>query len=63
MCIGRRGVIVHRESRTFAHRTAALSRANHREVALGIKVPSRTLSSVHPRIDTLESVSKWARAQ
>jgi hypothetical protein len=31
----RRGTaIIHRESKTFAHRTAALSWAKHREVAL-----------------------------
>jgi hypothetical protein len=32
--IRRGGVILHRESRTFAHRSAALSWAKHREVAL-----------------------------
>lgn len=32
--IRRRGVILHRESRTFTHRSAALTWAKHREVAL-----------------------------
>jgi hypothetical protein len=33
--IRRGGAILHRESRTFAHRSAALSWAKHRVVALG----------------------------
>src|SRR5262249_17820702 len=63
--------IVHQEAKTFAHRSAAVSWAKHREVAL--EDPS-ALTRVHRGVTTLaelirwyidnfESVSKWQRSK
>ncbi|HUK01126.1 MAG TPA: hypothetical protein VLW26_02495, partial [Steroidobacteraceae bacterium] len=69
--IRRGGAILHRESRTFAHRSAALTWAKHREVAL--EDPSAlvreqqgapTLAElIRWYIDTFESISKWQRSK
>jgi hypothetical protein len=64
-------VILHRESRTFTHRTAALSWAKHREVELerpGALVRTRDGSPtvaelVRWYIDTFETISKWQRSK
>jgi integrase len=64
-------VILHRESRTFAHRTAALSWARHREVELerpGALIRTRNGSPtvaelIRWYIDTFETISKWQRSK
>jgi integrase len=69
--IRRGGAILHRESRTFAHRSAALSWAKHREVALEdpgaitrVQQGAPTLAElIRWYIDTFESVSKWQRSK
>jgi hypothetical protein len=69
--IRRGGVILHRESRTFAHRSAAITWAKHREVAL--EDPT-ALTRVHQGaptlaemirwyIETFERISKWQRTK
>jgi hypothetical protein len=68
--IRRAGMILHRESRSFAHRSAAITWAKHREVAL--EDPS-ALTRVHqgaPTLaelirwyfDTFQTISKWQRS-
>jgi integrase len=63
--------IVHQEARTFAHRSAAVSWAKHREVALeqpgaltrvqqGAPTPAELIRWY---INTFESVSKWQRSK
>lgn len=67
----RGGAIIHRESRTFAHRTAALSWATHREVALedpATLVRERqgalTLAGlIRWYIAAFETISKWPRSK
>lgn len=69
--IRRGGAILHRESRTFAHRSAAVSWAKHREVVL--EDPSALTRVQHGAptlgelmrwyIDTFETVSKWQRSK
>jgi integrase len=68
----RRGTtVLHQESRTFAHRTAALSWARHREVALEdpaelarLRVSTPTLAElIRWYIDTFESISRWQRSK
>jgi len=54
--IRRGGVILHRESRTFAHRSAALSWARHREVAL--EDPS-ALTRVQQGVPTVAELIRW----
>jgi hypothetical protein len=62
--------IVHREARTFTYRSAALTWAKHREVALEdpsaltrIQQGAPTLAAlIRWYIDNFESVSKWQRA-
>jgi integrase len=69
--IRRGGAILHRESRTFAHRSAALTWAKHREVALEdpsalirVQQGAPTLAElIRWYIDTFESVSKWQRGK
>ena len=69
--IRRGGVILHRESRTFAHRSAALSWAKHREVALEdpsaltrVQQGAPTLAElVRWYIDNFSTVSKWQRGK
>ena len=69
--IRRGGVILHRESRTFAHRSAALSWATHREVALEdpsaltrVQQGAPTVAElIRWYIDNFESVSKWQRSK
>ena len=69
--IRRGGVILHRESRTFAHRSAALSWARHREVALEdpsaltrVQRGAPTVAElIRWYIDNFESVSKWQRSK
>jgi integrase len=69
--IRRGGAILHRESRTFAHRSAALSWGKHREVALEdpgaitrVQQGAPTLAElIRWYIDTFESVSKWQRSK
>jgi integrase len=66
-----RRAILHRESRTFAHRSAALTWAKHREVALedpGALVREQqgapTLAElIRWYIDTFETLSKWQRSK
>ena len=61
--------IVHREAKTFMHRSAALSWAKHREVQLEnlevlrqAKQSAITLAElVRWYIDTFEALSKWQR--
>lgn len=52
----RQGKILHRESRTFAHRSAALSWAKHREVALEDPAEVARLRLSTP---TLEGLIRW----
>ena len=52
----RKGTILHRESRTFTHRTAALSWAKHREVAL--EDPA-ALVRVQQGAPTLAELIRW----
>jgi len=67
----RGGVILHRESRTFAHRSAALSWARHREIALEdpsaltrVQQGAPTVAElIRWYIDNFESVSKWQRSK
>jgi integrase len=63
--------VTHRESRTFTHRTAALSWARHREVALEdpaelvrLRVSTPTLAElIRWYIDTFETISRWQRSK
>ena len=65
----RQGKILHRESRTFTHRSAALSWAKHREVALENPAELARLRQSTPTlaelirwyIDTFETISRWQR--
>jgi integrase len=69
--IRRGGTILHRESRTFAHRSAALSWAKHREVALEdpgaltrVQHGAPSLAElIRWYIDNFESVSTWQRSK
>jgi integrase len=69
--IRRGGKILHRESRTFAHRSAALSWARHREVELEnpgvlarVQQGAPTLAElIRWYIDTFETISKWQRSK
>ena len=63
--------VVHREAKTFAHRTAALSWARHREVALEDPATlvreqqgAPTLAGlIRWYIETFETISKWQRSK
>lgn len=63
--------VVHREAKTFAHRSAALTWARHREVILedpaaliSAQDGTQTLAAIiRWYIDTFESVSKWQRSK
>jgi hypothetical protein len=68
----RRGTTVpHRESRTFTHRSAALSWVKHREVALEdpmalsrVQHSATTLAElIRWYIDAFETISKWQRSK
>jgi hypothetical protein len=68
----RRGTtVLHQESRTFTHRTAALSWARHREVALEDPASltrqrhgTQTLAElIHWYIETFETISRWQRSK
>lgn len=67
----RQGKILHRESRTFTHRSAALSWAKHREVALENPAELARLRQSTPTlaelirwyIDTFETISRWQRSK
>jgi len=68
----RRGTtVLHQESRTFTHRTAALSWARHREVALEDPAAltrqrhgAPTLAElIHWYIETFETISRWQRSK
>jgi integrase len=67
----RKGAILHRESRTFTHRSAALSWAKHREVALEdpaelarLRLSTPTLAElIRWYIDTFETISRWQRSK
>jgi hypothetical protein len=67
----RQGTILHRESRTFTHRSAALSWARHREVALEdpaelarVRLSTPTLAVlIRWYIDTFETISRWQRSK
>jgi integrase len=68
----RRGTtVLHQESRTFTHRTAALSWAKHREVALEdpaeltrLRVSTPTLADlIRWYIDTFGKISRWQRSK
>jgi len=67
----RQGKILHRESRTFTHRSAALSWAKHREVALEnpaeltrMRQSTPTLAElIRWYIDTFETISRWQRSK
>jgi hypothetical protein len=68
----RRGTtVLHQESRTFTHRTAALSWAKHREVALEDpaeltrqRLSTPTLAElIRWYIDTFETISRWQRSK
>jgi len=68
----RRGAaIIHRESKTFAHRTAALSWARHRQVALEDPATlvreqqgAPTLAGlIRGYIEAFETISKWQRSK
>jgi integrase len=68
----RRGTtVLHQESRTFTHRTAALSWARHREVALEEPAAltrqqhgAPTLAElIHWYIETFETISRWQRSK
>ena len=69
--IRRGGAILHREARTFAHRSAALSWAKHREIALEdpgaltkVQQGAPTVAElVRWYIDNFETVSKWQRSK
>lgn len=63
--------IVHQEAKTFAHRSAAVSWAKHREVALEdpsaltrVQQGAPTLAElIRWYIDNFETVSKWQRSK
>jgi integrase len=63
--------VVHRESRTFTHRSAAQSWARHREVALEDPVELTRHKQSTPTlaglirwyIDTFETISRWQRSK
>lgn len=63
--------VVHRESRTFTHRSAAQSWARHREVALENPVELTRQKQSTPTlaelirwyIDTFETISRWQRSK
>ncbi len=65
------GKVLHRESRTFTHRSAALSWARHREVALEnpaeltrLRLSTPTLAElIRWYIDTFETISRWQRSK
>jgi integrase len=68
----RRGTtVLHQESRTFTHRTAALSWAKHREIALEDpaeltrqRLSTPTLAElIRWYIDTFETISRWQRSK
>src|SRR5687768_8857006 len=68
----RRGTtVLHQESRTFTHRTAALSWARHREVALENPAELTRQQQSTPTlaelirwyIDTFETISRWQRSK
>lgn len=68
----RRGTtVLHRESRTFTHRTAALSGAKHREVVLEnpgelarLRLSTPTLAElIRWYIETFETISGWQRSK
>ena len=68
----RRGkAVLHTESRTFAHRSAALTWARHREVALDdpsalvqVKQGSTTVADlIRWYIESFETISKWQRSK
>jgi len=67
----RQGKVLHRESRTFTHRSAALSWARHREVALENPAELTRLRQSTPTlaelirwyIDTFETISRWQRSK
>jgi hypothetical protein len=69
--IRRGGVILHRESRTFAHRAAAITWAKHREVALEdpsvlvpVKQDATTVAElIRWYIETFQTISKWQRSK
>jgi hypothetical protein len=69
--IRRGGKILHRESRTFAHRSAAVTWARHREVELEnpsalarVQHGAPTLAElIRWYIDTFETISKWRRSK
>jgi hypothetical protein len=69
--IRRGGAILHRESRTFAHRSAAVSWAKHREVVLEdpsaltrVQHGAPTLAElIRWYIDAFETISKWQRSK
>ena len=63
--------IVHQEARTFAHRSAAVTWAKHREVELEnpsalsrVQHGAPTLAElIRWYIDTFETISKWQRSK
>jgi integrase len=67
----RQAKVLHRESRTFAHRSAALSWARHREVALENPAELTRLRQSTPTlaelirwyIETFETISHWQRSK
>ena len=67
----RGGAIIHRESKTFAHRAAAQSWARHREVALEDPATLVREQQGAPRlaglirwyIEAFETISKWQRSK
>lgn len=67
----RHGKILHRESRTFAHHSAALSWAKHREVALEDPAelarprqsPVTLAELIRWYIDTFATISRWQRSK
>lgn len=69
--IRRSGKILHREAKTFAHRSAAERRGKHREVALEnptalarAQQSSTKLSKlIRWHIDSFEKISKWQRSK
>jgi integrase len=69
--IRRGGVILHRESRTFSHRAAAITWAKHREVALEdptalsrVQQGTPTLAElIRWYIETFAPISKWQRSK
>lgn len=65
------GKVLHRESRTFTRRSAALSWAKHREVALEDpaeltrlrQTPVTLAELIRWYIDTFETISRWQRSK